>query len=160
MHDLPCRPHDARVHRRTNSSRGVDVAVIGGGAVGVCTARELARRGASVTLLERGPELAWGCSTGNAGIIGPSHVLPLASPGAVRDGLRWMTRPDSPFYVRPSPAVVPWLGRFAAASSPVRVRHSRETLRALAMRSADLHAGLASAGLDSGYRQAGLLNVF
>ncbi|HKG66199.1 MAG TPA: FAD-dependent oxidoreductase [Solirubrobacteraceae bacterium] len=146
--------------RRNNSLRGVDVAVIGGGAVGVCAAWELARGGASVALLERGPELAWGCSAGNAGIVGPSHVLPLAGPAAVRDGLRWMTRPDSPFYVRPSPAVVPWLGRFAAASAPARVRRSREVLRALAIRSAGLHAGLASAGLDTGYRQAGLLNVF
>jgi D-amino-acid dehydrogenase len=152
--------HDATVTRRNNSLRGVDVAVIGGGAVGVCAAWELARGGASVALLERGPELAWGCSAGNAGIVGPSHVLPLAGPAAVLDGLRWMTRPDSPFYVRPSPAVLPWLGRFAAASAPARVRRSREVLRALAIRSAGLHAGLASAGLDTGYRQAGLLNVF
>ncbi len=84
--------------------RGVDVAVIGGGAVGVCSALELARQGATVALLERGADLAWGCSAGNAGIVGPSHVLPLASPAAVRDGMRWMSRPDSPFYVRPNPA--------------------------------------------------------
>jgi D-amino-acid dehydrogenase len=152
--------HDATVIHGNNALRGVDVAVVGGGAVGVCAAWELARAGASVALLERGPALAWGCSAGNAGIVGPSHVLPLASPAAVRDGLRWMTRPDSPFYVRPSPAVVPWLGRFAAASAPGRVRRSREVLRALAIRSAGLHAELASAGLDTGYRAAGLLNVF
>ena len=152
--------HDAAVMHRNGSLRGVDVAVIGGGAVGVCAARELARAGASVALLERGPELAWGCSAGNAGIVGPSHVLPLAGPAAVRDGLRWMTRPDSPFYVRPSAAVVPWLGRFAAAAAPGRVRRSREVLRALAIRSAGLHAGLASAGLDTGYRQSGILNLF
>jgi D-amino-acid dehydrogenase len=149
-----------RVILRNNSLRNIDVAVIGGGAVGACTAWELAQSGATVALLERGPELAWGCSAGNAGIVGPSHVVPLATPAAVRDGLRWMTRPDSPFYVRPSPAVVPWLGRFAAASAPGRVRRSREVLRGLALRSADLHAGLASAGLDTGYRQTGLLNVF
>jgi D-amino-acid dehydrogenase len=151
---------DAIVAFRSKSRRSVDVAVIGGGAVGVCAAWELARGGASVALLERGPELAWGCSAGNAGIVGASHVVPLASPAAVRDGLRWMTRPDSPFYVRPSPAVVPWLTRFAAASAPHRVRRSHEVLRGLAVRSAALHAGLASAGLDTGYRQAGLLNVF
>ena len=122
--------HDATViHRNNNSLRGVDVAVVGGGAVGVCAAWELARGGASVALLERGPGLAWGCSAGNAGIVGPSHVVPLASPAAVRDGLRWMTRPDSPFYVRPSPAVVPWLTRFAAASAPHRGIHSMEVCR-------------------------------
>jgi D-amino-acid dehydrogenase len=160
MSRAPFGRHDATVMHRNNALGGVDVAVIGGGAVGVCAAWELAKIGASVVLLERGPELAWGCSAGNAGIVGPSHVLPLASPAAVRDGLRWMTRPDSPFYVRPSPAVVPWLGRFAAAAAPGRVRRSREVLRALAVRSAGLHAGLASAGLDTGYRQAGLVTVF
>ena len=140
--------------------RGVDVAVIGGGAVGVCSALELARQGASVALLERGADLAWGCSAGNAGIVGPSHVLPLASPAAVRDGLRWMTRPDSPFYVRPSYAAVPWLVRFTANATPARVRRSRSVLRDLAIQSAAMHASFADEGLDSGYRRTGLLNVF
>lgn len=144
----------------SNSLRGVEVAVIGGGAVGVTSAFELARRGASVTLLERGPELAFGCSAGNAGIVGPSHVLPLANPAALRDGLRWMSRPDSPFYVRPSPAVIPWLGRFAAAATPARVRRSRSVLRALAVRSAAMHETLGSDWTDTGYRRRGLLNVF
>lgn len=149
-----------RVLRRTNSLRGVDVAVIGGGAVGVCSALELARQGASVALLERGADLAWGCSAGNAGIVGPSHVLPLASPAAVRDGLRWMSRPDSPFYVRPSYAAVPWLVRFTANATPGRVRRSRSVLRGLAIHSAALHESFAREGLDTGYERAGLLNVF
>jgi D-amino-acid dehydrogenase len=160
MIDTRERRHAAVVMSPNKSMRSVDVAVIGGGAVGVSTAWELAKGGASVALLERGPELASGCSAGNAGIVGPSHVIPLASPAAVRDGLRWMTRPDSPFYVRPSPAVLPWLSRFAAAAAPGRVRRSREVLRALAVRSAGLHTELAAGGLDTGYRQTGLLNVF
>ena len=45
---------------RNNALRSVDVAVIGGGAVGVCVAWELAQDAASVALLERGPELASG----------------------------------------------------------------------------------------------------
>jgi glycine/D-amino acid oxidase-like deaminating enzyme len=42
-------------------SNADDVVVIGGGAVGACAALELARQGAKVTLLERGPRLASGC---------------------------------------------------------------------------------------------------
>jgi glycine/D-amino acid oxidase-like deaminating enzyme len=57
-----------------------EVVVVGGGAIGVCSALELARRGARVTLLERGPELASGCSAGNAGLICPSHSTPIANP--------------------------------------------------------------------------------
>jgi D-amino-acid dehydrogenase len=140
--------------------RGVDVAVVGGGAIGVSTAMELARQGATVALLERGADLAWGCSAGNAGIVGPSHVLPLASPAAVRDGLRWMSRPDSPFYVRPNHAVVPWLVRFTANATPGRVRRSRSVLRGLAIHSAALHESFARQGLDTGYHRAGMLNVF
>ena len=84
-----------------NSDKTFDVAVIGGGVIGTMAALELAEQGASVVVLERGPELAWGCSAGNAGIVGPSHVVPLATPAAVRDGMRWMLRPDSPFSWRP-----------------------------------------------------------
>lgn len=145
---------------RMSRHRTADVAVIGGGAVGVCTALELARGGSSVVLLERGAELAWGCSAGNAGIVGASHVVPLADPAAVRDGIRWLTHPDSPFYVRPRPRVLPWLLRFAAAALPARERRHRSVLHELASHSAALHASLAAAGLDAGYQRRGLLNVY
>lgn len=145
---------------RNRTATGADVAVVGGGAVGVCIALELARRGASVVLIERGPELAWGCSAGNAGIVGSSHVVPLADPTAVRDGIRWMTRPDSPFFVRPRPRVLPWLLRFAAAASPTHVKRHRAVLHQLALHSAALHARLDAAGLDAEYRRHGLLNVY
>jgi len=145
----------------TSETQGsVDVAIIGGGVIGVCAAYEIARRGGSVVVLERGADVAWGCSAGNAGIVGAGHVVPLADPTAVRDGLRWMGRPDSPFFVRPRPAVVPWLARFVAASSPARVRRASAVLADLATRSAALHAGLEAGGLAAGYRRNGLLDVF
>jgi D-amino-acid dehydrogenase len=142
------------------STTSADVTVVGGGAIGTCIALELAQRGASVTLLERGPDLAWGCSAGNAGIVGASHVVPLANPGALRDGIRWMARSDSPFYVRPRARVLPWLLRFAAAATPHRRRRNTAVLRELASRSAAMHARLAAGGLDTGYAQRGLLNVY
>jgi D-amino-acid dehydrogenase len=141
-------------------NKRADVAVVGGGVVGVCAALDLARRGASVILLERGAELAWACSAGNAGIVGSSHVVPLANPAAVRDGVRWMARPDSPFYIRPRPTVLPWLLRFAAAANPRQVSRHRAVLHELASRSAALHAGLEAAGIDAGYRRRGLVNVY
>lgn len=138
----------------------VDVAIIGGGAIGVCAAYEIAQRGGSAVVLERGADVAWGCSAGNAGIVGAGHVVPLADPGAVRDGVRWLMRPDSPFFVRPRPAVVPWLTRFVAAATPAQVRRSSAVLTELATRSAGLHADLDASGLDAGYRRHGLLDVF
>ena len=50
----------------------VDVVVVGGGYTGITAARELARRGASVTLLEA-EGLGFGGSTRNGGIVHPGY---------------------------------------------------------------------------------------
>lgn len=49
-----------------------DVVVVGGGYTGITAARELARRGAAVTLLEA-HGLGWGASTRNGGIVHPGY---------------------------------------------------------------------------------------
>jgi glycine/D-amino acid oxidase-like deaminating enzyme len=49
-----------------------DVVVIGGGYAGITAARELARRGRAVTLLEA-HTLGWGASTRNGGIVHPGY---------------------------------------------------------------------------------------
>jgi D-amino-acid dehydrogenase len=134
-----------------------EVAVVGGGAIGVCCALELARRGARVVLYERGPALASGCSAGNAGLICPSHSAPIANPTSLRNGLRWMWKRDSPFYLRPRPAVLPWLARFALAS-----RHSERgaaAIRELSVASLELHAGLGEE-LETSFERTGTLNVY
>ena len=82
------------------SSPSANVAVIGGGVIGVAAAYYLARAGARVTLLERA-HVAAGASYGNSGLIVPSHSIPLARPGVLAQGLRWMRDAESPFYVRP-----------------------------------------------------------
>jgi D-amino-acid dehydrogenase len=134
-----------------------DVVVVGGGAVGVCCALELARRGARVTLLERAPELAAGCSAGNAGLVCPSHSTPIASPASLRNGLRWMWRRDSPFYLRPRPAVLPWLARFARAAA--RWEEGAAAIRSLSMPGLALHAQLGDE-LGTTFERTGTLNVY
>jgi D-amino-acid dehydrogenase len=134
-----------------------DVAVVGGGAIGVCCALELARRGARVTLFERGPGLAAGCSAGNAGLIAPSHSTPISNPTSLRNGLRWMWKRDSPFYLRPRPAVLPWLARFTLAARGWEA--GTEVLRALALRSLELHAELGRQ-LGTGFERRGTLSVY
>jgi D-amino-acid dehydrogenase len=93
------------------------VAVIGGGAVGLCTARSLAIRGSDVVVLERGVCGAE-ASHGNAGWITPALSEPIAAPGAVAQALRWMMRVDSPFRLRPrlDSALASWLWRFWRSS--------------------------------------------
>ena len=100
--------------------------VVGAGAIGAAAAYELARAGARVTVLERGGE---GCSHGNAGLICPSHAESLANLAAVRDGLRWLGRRDSPFHLRLRPPLLPWLARFGRAALPGRSRRRRARCR-------------------------------
>jgi D-amino-acid dehydrogenase len=137
-----------------------DVVIVGGGAIGVCCAYELARRGREVTLLERGEELASGASSGNAGLLCPSHSAPIANPASVRNGLRWMLRPDSPFYLRPRPSVAPWLVRFVKASAAGRAAEGTRIIRELSVASLELHAELAAQGLQTGFERRGILNAY
>lgn len=76
------------------------VTIIGGGVIGLCCAYYLQQEGFEVTVIERG-DISDGTSFGNAGYVSPSHFTPLASPGIVAQGIRWMMRSDSPFYIKP-----------------------------------------------------------
>jgi len=77
------------------------VLIIGGGVIGLCTAYYAARQGHRVTVIDRDRADDEGCSYGNAGMIVPSHFVPLAAPGMVALGLKWMWNPASPFYIKP-----------------------------------------------------------
>ena len=76
------------------------VAIIGGGVIGLCTAYYLDKEGHEVTVIDRN-NITDGCSFGNMGYISPSHFIPLASPGIIRQGLKWMLSSSSPFYIQP-----------------------------------------------------------
>ncbi len=136
-----------------------DVVVVGAGVVGVCAAYELARAGAKVTVLERGS--GWGeeCSWGNAGLLVPCHARPIAAPENLRAGLRWMVRRDSPFGMRPQPALAPWLLRYARASTAARADAGETLQRDLSVEGLARFDALAAEGIDGGYRRTGMLTV-
>jgi D-amino-acid dehydrogenase len=76
------------------------VVVAGGGIIGMCTAYYLKKEGHDVVVIERG-DMKSGTSFGNAGYISPSHFIPLASPGIIAKGMKWMMSSTSPFYIKP-----------------------------------------------------------
>jgi D-amino-acid dehydrogenase len=132
-----------------------DVIVVGGGAIGVSAAYELARAGCAVTLLERAETLAAECSAGNTGIISPGHSTPLANPDALRDALRSLIGRDVSLSLRPRLDTLGWLARFASSSRAERAEHGRQALEAISRASLELHAELGALGTT--FERRGLL---
>ncbi|MBN2205553.1 MAG: FAD-dependent oxidoreductase [Thermoleophilia bacterium] len=132
-----------------------DVVVVGGGVIGACVAQALAARGAAVTLLERESEVCPAASAvyANCGLLVPSEIEPLAHPGALGQGLRWLLDGSSPFYVKPraSLELVRWLWLFRGACAPEVARRHAPLLHELSEISAALHDELAAgSGAASG----------
>src|SRR5260221_12861915 len=117
--------------RMPNVSKSI--LIIGGGVIGLSTAYYAALRGHRVTILERGEEHHDGCSRGNAGMIVPSHVVPLAAPGMIGMGLKMMLSSESPFYIRPrlSLELLGWTWKFYRACTPAHANRAAPLLREL-----------------------------
>ncbi len=109
-----------------------NIAIVGAGVIGVSCAAFLQRDGHSVTVYDPVPP-GEGCSFGNAGSIGPGSVVPLSTPGIVRQVASWITDPDSPLWIdwHYLPWALPWLARFVAAGTRPRVDAVAKALRAL-----------------------------
>jgi D-amino-acid dehydrogenase len=136
------------------------VVILGAGIIGLCSALYCARRGMTVTVVDRQPEERDGCSFGNAGMVVPSHFVPLAAPGMVALGFRWMWNPESPFYIKPrlDPELLAWGWRFIRASTEGHVRAAAPLLRDLNLASRSEYEALSSQlPADFGLVQRGLL---
>lgn len=134
---------------------GKRVLIIGGGVIGLSTAYYAARRGLRVSVVDRG---GGGCSFGNAGMIVPSHFTPLAAPGMVAMGLKWMWNPESPFYIKPrlNWELAAWAWKFMRASTKEHVARCAPVIRDLSFASRAVFEELAQT-LDFGLVKRGLL---
>lgn len=139
------------------------VVIIGGGINGLSTAYYLQKRGHEVTVIDRGDPVTANCSFGNAGYVSPSHIVPLAAPGMVIMGLKWMRDPESPFYVRPrlAPDLISWGWQFYRAGTKAHVDKAAPVLCELNMASRACYEELnAILGDSFSYSRKGLLMLF
>ncbi len=138
------------------------VVIVGAGVIGLCAAWYCARRGWQVTVVERNPAQRDGCSFGNAGMLVTSHFVPLAAPGMVAQGLKWMWNPASPFYVKPrlSWDLLDWGAKFWRAATKEHVLRAAPLLRDLSVASHRCYEDLAALpGSDFGLVRKGLLTL-
>ena len=139
---------------------GKKVVIVGGGIIGLCSAYYCTLAGHQVTLIERGTTNHNCCCRGNAGMIVPSHFVPLAAPGMVAMGLRMMRDPKSPFYIKPrlNLNLADWGMKFIEASTYERVSAAAPVLRDLHLASRKLFLDLAKQeGFSFGLKRNGLL---
>lgn len=127
------------------------VVVVGAGVIGLCTAYYAALEGHEVVVLEREGEEHEGCSHGNAGLIVPSHIVPLASPGMIGRALRWMWNAESPFYIRPrlDRQLLAWAWLFYRAATPEHAARAAPWIRDLNLASRTLFEELAARSGDA-----------
>ncbi|MBG87236.1 MAG: FAD-dependent oxidoreductase [Verrucomicrobiales bacterium] len=136
------------------------VVIIGGGVIGFSCAYYCLRAGHDVTVVERGAPDRDCCSIGNAGMVVPSHFIPLAAPGMVEMGIRMMGDPESPFYIRPRLDfdLADWGMNFIRSATAEHVDASGPLLRDLQMASRGEFVRLAKEpGFEFGLKKNGLL---
>ncbi|MDZ5699350.1 NAD(P)/FAD-dependent oxidoreductase [Chelativorans sp. M5D2P16] len=97
------------------------VAIVGGGIIGIAVAAYLAEAGRDVLVLDRSG-VCEETSSGNAGALAFSDILPLAHKDMLSQVPRWLMDPLGPLSIPPSylPRLLPWLWRFMRAGHPAK----------------------------------------
>ncbi|MBX9766622.1 MAG: FAD-dependent oxidoreductase, partial [Bdellovibrionales bacterium] len=133
--------------------------IIGGGLMGLSSAKSLLEKGAKVTVLEMNT-VGKGCSFGNAGWLTPCFALPLPQPGLFWSSVKWLLNPESPLYIQPrmSLTLMNWLYRFLKAMNYDHLTNSTESLVQLSNLTLDLITKMNLPG-SADFRKNGLLMV-
>jgi len=137
------------------------VSIIGGGIIGLCSAYYLAKEGYEVVVFDKS-DMSDGCSYGNAGMIVPSHIIPLAQPGMIAQGIKWMFDSQSPFYVKPrlSMDLMKWGLQFYKHANLKHVEKAMPALCNLSLLSKDLYQDFAKQNNSFFYEEKGLLMLY
>jgi D-amino-acid dehydrogenase len=140
----------------------MQVTIAGGGIIGLSSAWYLSEQGHRVRVIDQ-TDMRNNCSYGNAGYVCPSHFVPLATPGIVKQGLKWMWDSKSPFYVQPRLDIhlIRWGLQFMRIATPEHVEKSAIPLRDIAILSKKMYEEWTRLPQFAfTYEHKGLLEVF
>ena len=138
------------------------VVIIGGGIIGLSSAFYLQQSGHQVTIIDK-TAISDNCSYGNAGYVCPSHFIPLATPGIVLQGLKWMWNAKSPFYVQPRLdfGLMDWGLKFMKSATKEHVDKAAIPLRDIAILSKKMYENMSQLPqFNFALEQKGLLEIF
>jgi len=139
-----------------------EIIVIGGGVIGVCIAYYLAAEKYDVTLVEKN-QICSGSSHGNAGLISCANPIPMAEPGVIKKGLRWMLDAEGPFYIKPrlDLELLRWVLGFRAACKEKQMHRTIDVTLAMRKISKQLSAELTTEDkLSFGWQNKGRMLVY
>ena len=121
--------------------------VIGGGIIGLCSAYYLKKEEHNVTIIDKS-NLEGGASYVNAGYIIPSHIIPLAAPGMMAKGIKWMFNSNSPFYIKPRIDLdfIKWLWQFNKSATRANVEKVIPIIKDINIFSKELYIDILSSG--------------
>lgn len=116
------------------------IAIIGGGIIGLSCAYFLNKSGHKVTVIDQS-KMDGGASYINAGYLSPSHLIPLAAPGVMKQGLKWMFNAKSPLYIKPrlDPEFLKWSLAFNRSCNANHVERSIPVMKDIAVLGRDLY---------------------
>jgi D-amino-acid dehydrogenase len=100
----------------------MQVAVVGAGVIGVCTAYFLAEAGHEVVVIERRNNVAEEASFGDAGMLAYASAAPWAIPGMPRNLLSYLSKPESPVFFnrKLDPSMWRWMRQWRKECDPAR----------------------------------------
>jgi D-amino-acid dehydrogenase len=124
--------------------------VIGGGIIGLFTAYYLNKAGVQVIVIDK-TDMKENTSTGNAGMIVPSHIIPLSAPGMIAKGISWMFSSKSPFYIHPKldRKLFEWSWLFYRSANAKHVENSIPYLKNISLLSKALYQEFRNTHLEA-----------
>jgi len=139
-----------------------EVVIIGGGIIGLCSAYYLQKEGCAVTIIDQS-DMTKGASFVNAGYITPSHIIPLAAPGMITKGLKWMFDTASPFYVKPrlDKEFLQWAWAFKKSATASKVEKAIPIIKEINILGRTLYEEIKQSGdFNFHYERKGLLMLY